>query len=123
MAKCWAAQFKDLLREGGYLFHFHTNWTDGEDSLAGYCVIARELGFKTLILLEHIRAIPSYDVHALLKSIPEHEKRYGVAIIPGFEAKILANGVIDLPGEIWPGIGALGIAEHTFPGDDCSLIH
>lgn len=113
--------FEKVIRKYTYLFHFHTNWTDGKNSLADYCVVAKKFGFKSLVLLEHIRRSPSYEVSALLQEVAEHEERYGIVIIPGLEAKVLPGGSLDLPEEALANIQVLGIAEHSFQGNSRCL--
>lgn len=115
-------QFEKALRAGEYLFHFHTNWTDGKSSLIDYCIAARRYRFKSLILLEHIRRIPSYDVRSLWRAVSVQQGYCNeMIIVPGLEAKVLPDGSVDLPEEMLSTIQVLGIAEHSFQGDSRAL--
>lgn len=107
--------------EGLYLFHIHTDWTDGESILADYCVAAKKQGFQKVILTEHIRRNSSYDFRAFLDHVKEQESTQDVQIIVGVEAKILPNGLLDIPEWILPEIEVLAIAEHSFNGDAIAM--
>lgn len=114
-------RFEKVLRRGRYLFHVHTDWTDGKSSLADYCVVAKKLGFQVLILTEHIRRECNYDFQALLELADEQRLIHGLEILVGVEAKILPHGVIDVPEHVLPEIEVLAIAEHSFQADASTL--
>jgi len=116
-------QFEQVIRRGRYLFHFHTNWTDGESTLADYCKAAKEVGFQSIILLEHVRKECSYDFLALLQIVEEQRAAYGIDILVGAEAKILPDGSLDISERVLSNIQVLGIAEHGFRGDVSTLVH
>jgi len=84
-------------------------------------VVAKNLGFQTLILTEHIRRKCSYDFQALLELAKEQRSVHGMEIIVGVEAKILPNGFVDVPEWVLPEIEILAIAEHAFQGDGFAL--
>lgn len=114
-------RFEEALRKGYYLFHLHTDWTDGESSVIDYCTAAKKLGFQTIIFTEHIRRKCSYDFQAFLRLAKEQQSIHGVEIMVGVEAKILSNGLVDIPEWILPDIEVLAIAEHAFQGDAFTL--
>jgi len=114
-------RFEKALQKGYYLFHLHTDWTDGKSSLADYCIAAKKLGFQTLILTEHIRRKCTYDFRAFLELAKEQQLILNVEIIVGVEAKILPNGFVDVPESVLREIDVLAIAEHSFEGDAYAL--
>jgi len=120
MAK-WLGRFEKMLRRGHYLFHVHTDWTDGKSSLADYCLSAKMMGFRSIVLTEHIRRKPSYDFRALLQLAREQQSIHGLEILVGVEAKVLPNGLVDVPEWILSEIDVLAIAEHSFQGDATTL--
>ena len=117
-----ADQFEQVIRSGRYLFHIHTNWTDGESTLADYCIAAKESGFQSIILLEHVRKECNYDFRAFLRLIEEQRAAHAIEILVGAEAKILPNGSLDVSEMILSSIQVLGIAEHSFQGDANKLV-
>lgn len=114
-------RFERALKRGSYLFHIHTDWTDGRSSLAEYCEAAKRLGFETIILVEHVRKKCSYDFDAFSKLAQQQELKHGVEIVLGVEAKVLPDGTIDVPDSVYSQIEVLGIAEHSFKGDASML--
>lgn len=114
-------RFDMALRRGSYLFHVHTDWTDGQSSLADYCLSAKRLGFKSVILTEHVRRKPTYDFRMFLGLAKEQQAVYNIPIIVGVEAKVLPEGTVDIPETILSEIEVLGIAEHSFDGDSRAL--
>lgn len=116
-----SGRFEQVVQEGHYLFHFHTSYTDGVSSLAEYCTVARKFGFRSLILAEHVRRECRYDFKALLRDIAECQETFGLPILAGVEAKVLPEGILDVPDALLSRIRVLGIAVHSFPGDVSQL--
>ncbi len=114
-------QFEHALRRGRYLFHVHTDWTDGKSSLADYCAAAREHGFQSVIIAEHIRRQCTYDFRAFLQLVEEERLACAMEIVVGVEAKVLPGGSLDISDEILTEIQVLAIAEHSFRGDAYTL--
>lgn len=114
-------RFEKILRKGRYLFHVHTDWTDGESSVADYCAVAKKLGFQTVVLTEHIRRECSYDFRAFSRFVEAQRLVHGLEIVVGVEAKILPNGFVDVPKWVLSEIEVLAIAEHSFQGDAFTL--
>jgi len=114
-------QFERVIRKGSYLFHIHTDWTDGKSSLADYCVAAKEIGFQSIIILEHVRRKCTYDFLAFNQMVEEQKTANAMEILVGAEAKILPDGTLDISELILSNIQVLGIAEHSFKGDAYSL--
>lgn len=115
-------RFEQVLRRGHYLFHLHTDWTDGQSSLYDYCIAAKRLGFQALVLTEHIRRECGYDFRGFLESANEQQSIHDMEILVGVEAKILPSGLVDVPEEILPEIEILAIAEHGFQEDALTLV-
>ncbi|MBM3298887.1 MAG: PHP domain-containing protein [Deltaproteobacteria bacterium] len=110
------ARFRRMLREGRYLFHFHTSLTDGYASLQDYCEAAKELGFKYVTLMEHVRRVNSYDFSALVREVARVRERFRpMEIFLGVEAKVLPGGLLDVSDEVLAKVDVLGIANHSFP--------
>ncbi len=106
---------------GRYLFHFHTVLTDGRLSVRDYFEYARKLGIERLVFLEHISRTPTYDVPRFAAAVEEHAEAFGVPALIGFEAKLLADGNLDIRDEDLSLADVLGIAEHGFPDDPAVL--
>lgn len=102
---------------GRYLFHLHTTYTDGQVPVRAYFDLAARAGLERLILLEHIRAAPRYDVDRFIAEVRGCEAACGVAALVGFEAKVLPGGALDISAAHLDAADVLGIAEHGFPAD------
>lgn len=102
---------------GRYLFHFHTQRTDGKLSLGDYFSFARANGIEQLILLEHIRTQPTYDVRELALDLRRLSREHHIPALLGFEVKLLPGGTLDIAPEHLSLASVIGIAEHGFPPD------
>jgi putative hydrolase len=107
---------------GRYLFHFHTRATDGRSDIEDYVACARAHGAERLILLEHIRRRPSYDVAAYNHRARAAAAGGGLELHLGFEAKLLPDGTLDITPEDAARAEVLGLAEHGFPEDLALLV-
>jgi hypothetical protein len=67
-----------------YLFHFHSNLTDGEIPLEDYFKFAKENKIK-LYFCEHLNNEPTFDVSSFIFDVQQLSKRYGVSYRMGFE--------------------------------------
>jgi len=86
-------------------FHCHTTYSDGKATIAEMARAAAELGFGAITITDH-SAAASYasglDLaqlraqHAEIAALVDPEVR----ILHGTEADILANGTVDVPGEL-----------------------
>jgi len=112
-----SAPLSDLF-SGSYLFHLHTNYTDGKASVEDYFSVAKRLKVSKLIFLEHIRKDPLYDVDAFVREVRVMSEREEVEAAVGFEAKILSSGELDIDSEHLALADVIGIAEHGFPNDE-----
>jgi len=109
-------QFEDILKKGLYVFHVHSNFTDGESSIKEYCDIVEKLGFKSLIITEHVNKELSYSFNKFMDVIEEQRLIHNIDILAGVETKVLEDGSLDMPGWILSMIDVLAIAEHSFNG-------
>lgn len=102
--------------EGKYLFHLHTDWTDGEVSIEDYFQFAKKAGVSQILFLEHIRYNPQYDVQKFVLKVRQMGGKYDVQTYVGFEAKIMLNGFLDCADEFFEMADIIGLAEHGFSG-------
>lgn len=110
--------FKEMLRQHPYLFHLHTNFTDGTSSIEDYCTFAMNNGYKYLIFTEHVRQVCTYDFTDLERTLEDARHRFpSLQISLGVEAKLLPNGTLDVSKEVLDRVDVLGIACHSFPSD------
>jgi DNA polymerase (family 10) len=86
-------------------FHCHTTYSDGKGSIAEMARAAAELGFEAITITDHSAAATyasGMDLaqlraqHAEIDALVEPEVR----VLRGTEADILADGDIDVPGEL-----------------------
>ena len=110
------ALFEDVLKKGFYVFHVHSDFTDGESSIQEYCDIVEKLGFKSLIITEHVNKKLKYSFNKFMDVIEEQRLNHDINILAGIETKVLADGSLDMPEWILSMIDVLAIAEHSFNG-------
>lgn len=95
---------KDLIQENDIqgIFHFHTRWSDGANTLEEMVEAALNLGYEYLGVSEHSRS--AFYAHGLdedrvleqKKEIERIQKKYPkVRIFHGIESDILADGSLD----------------------------
>ena len=110
-------KFKNLLK-GNYLFHMHTNYTDGKNTVGKYCSWASKNGIKSIVFTEHVRKKLSYDFFNLISDIEEAKQKFPTLDIwCGVESKILPSGELDIPEKILSEIQIICFAFHSFPND------
>ena len=51
-------------------FHIHTNYTDGQMTVAEIAKLVKERGLNSACISEHVRQNLSYDYDKLAKEIP-----------------------------------------------------
>jgi len=98
-------KFLKTVESDSYIFHIHTNFTDGTSSVKEYHDAFKNF---SLIFTEHIRKNPSYNWKAFIQEV----KKYGHLV--GFEAKILPKGDIDIPIDALEKIDVLAVAVHSY---------
>ncbi len=111
-------KFKILTSNDNYLFHIHTNYTDGLNSIDDYFCYASKNKFKTIVFTEHVRKKISYNFDDYCSEIRRIENKFeNVNAIVGVESKIFPDGSVDIPDSILPMIDLLCFACHSFPDD------
>jgi len=110
-------KFENLLKSR-YIFHLHTNYTDGLSSVEEYCLWASRNGYDAIVFTEHVRKKMSYDFYNFLLDIENARRKFpDMCVWVGAEAKILPCGELDIPDEILPKIEIICFACHSFPKD------
>jgi histidinol phosphatase-like PHP family hydrolase len=110
------AEFKKIISRGNYLFHLHTNYTDGISSIYDYFYYASQKGINCLIFMEHVRKNLAYDFLRFYSDVKNVEQKFkNVKAVIGCEAKITQEGTLDIPYWILKHIRIIGIACHSFP--------
>ncbi len=85
------------------VFHNHSTWSDGSDSLLGMAQKAEELGYKFISFNDHFgsvgitnplsrKSLPSY-----LKEMEKVRKKVGIRVFSGVEIDIQKDGTLGLP--------------------------
>ncbi len=111
-------KFKDLTSNDKYLFHLHTNHTDGLDNIEDYFCYASKKKVKTIVFTEHVKKNITYNFDDFYSEIKRIENKFEtVNAVVGVESKILPDGSIDIPDSIIPKIDLLCFACHSFPDD------
>lgn len=117
MRSAFLEEFKKTLKKK-YLFHLHTNYTDGVNTVHDYCQWAQQNGYEVVIFTEHVRKKLTYSFEDFLTDINEAKQNFpNLKILNGVEVKILPGGDLDLPKSILPNIQILCFACHSFPRD------
>lgn len=113
-------KFKSLLKTP-YLFHLHTNYTDGKSTVEDYCLWAEKHGHQTLFFTEHVRKKMDYNFSSFLKDIERARKKFKkLTIWVGIEVNILPDGELDVPEDL-SGIEVICFACHSFSKDRLAL--
>ena len=73
------------------IWHVHTNYTDGENSISEYCDAATKIGAKLICFTEHVSLDLSYNFNNYLSDINKARRKYGIIILGGVEVKILED--------------------------------
>ena len=122
VTKC-AEEFRETIHSNSYIFHVHTDFTDGTSSVSEYARFAYDKGFRYLVFVEHVSRELSYDFAKLISAIEDARQAFApLRIGLGIEAKILPGGTLDVSDDILSQIGLLGIACHSFPRDKALYI-
>ena len=110
-------RFKRMLA-GKYIFHLHTDYTDGYSSIHDYLEYASNHRLESVVFTEHVHLDLAYDFNAFCRELDKKKKMFPeLDVWLGIEAKILANGKLDVPPEVRERVDLLCIACHSFPPD------
>ena len=103
-------------------YHVHSTFSDDAvSSIADNIAAAARAGLSVIRLTDHVRVsttwVPEFVSAVAAQPVPE-----GLTVLTGVEAKILdASGTLDMPATL-PGIDAVVIADHQFPGAEGPLL-
>lgn len=101
-----------------YLSHVHTTYTDGINSVEDYCNWASDHNYDAVVFSEHVRKNLSYDFSRYIQDIDNVRQKFpSLEIWRGIEAKVLPDGLLDIPDDILHNIDVLFFACHAFSGD------
>ncbi len=110
--------FKSIAANGKYLFHFHTDYTDGSSKVEDYFEYASLRKYEAIIFTEHVRKHISYNFDDFLQEIQAVKRRFpDIKTFVGVEAKVLPGGGLDISAEILSRIQVICFACHSFPKD------
>ena len=71
-------------------FHVHTNYTDGENTVAKYCKKALQNNLKAIAFTEHVRKNLDYNFNEFVFDIEKAKEEISeLTILSGCEAKVL----------------------------------
>ncbi len=100
-------------------FHFHTTFSDGNDSLENMIIAANKLGFEYFIVCDHSKS--AFYANGLKEEnlIEQHNeinrisKKLNLPIFQGIESDILVNGDLDYSDEILKSLDFIVASVHS----------
>ncbi len=101
------------------VFHNHTNWTDGDDTLLEMAQKAGQMKLKFISFNDHYGAIGITNpldekrLAGYLKEIEKVREKVGIKVFSGVEIDILKNGTLPLPAEKLRKLDVVIAAVHT----------
>lgn len=101
------------------IFHLHSDWSDGNNSLLEMAQKAEALGMKFISFNDHysrlgiINPLNEKRLTAYLKEIDNLRKKVKIKILSGIEIDIQKNGSLDLPPEKLKQLDVVVAAIHT----------
>jgi DNA polymerase (family 10) len=105
--------------------HVHTEWSDGQDSIAAMAWAAKERGYQYLAITDHSagRGIAhGLDEERLRRQIAEikrlNQTLDGIRLLSGIEVDIRADGSLDLSHEVLAELDIVIAAVHSAMGQD-----
>jgi histidinol phosphatase-like PHP family hydrolase len=111
-------EFRKSLNTRNYLFHIHTNYTDGISDINNYFEYASQNNINVIIFTEHVRKKLKYDFDVFVNDIEKENKIFPkIETYIGCEAKLLPGGDLDIPISILTKIKVICFACHSFPQD------
>jgi putative hydrolase len=111
-------KYKEYFHTG--LWHIHTNFTDGENSIFEYCEYASINNIKLIGFTEHVRKELDYDFDDYIEQIKKARILFpNLIILIGCEAKVLdIEGNLDVSKEVYDKCDLVLGAFHSFPYED-----
>jgi len=85
-----------------YDSHVHTRFSDGKSTVDEIRIAAISRGLEYVVISDHVRKDIKYKYEDLLDEIESANKRGGVCLIPGAEAKVLSpDGELDISDNVF----------------------
>lgn len=110
-------EFKKILQNKRYLFHFHTTYTDGKIDIKDYFMWAKRNQVEVLIFCEHIRKETTYSLIDFEREVSFYSENYGIPYILGVETKLIPGGFLDINESDLEKVDLIGWGCHSFPKD------
>jgi len=116
--KNFSEEFNEMMKSGNYVFHIHTNYTDGISNVNAYFEYASQNNIDVIIFTEHVRKDLKYDFDTFVEDVREKNRKFPkIRSFVGCEAKLLPGGGLDIPINILSKINVISFACHSFPQD------
>jgi len=104
----------DLIEKG--IWHIHTDYTDGKNTVEDYAEKASELNIPLLCFTEHVRTQLDYDFHNYIQDINAVRRKYPhILSIAGIEVRALEGGSLDVSLETLRCAEYVIVSIHKFP--------
>ena len=98
MRKRWES-YKEHLETG--LWHVHTTYTDGKNTVFEFCQKAQEKGFGFIAFTEHVRKELTYSFDDFLSDVSSANDKFDIKAIAGCEASVLnERGELDVSEDV-----------------------
>ena len=98
----------------------HSNWTDGQNSIAEMATQAKKYGLEYIVVSDHTKYLAmtgGLDEAGLLKQREEidqvNKKLEGFTVLQGAEVNILKNGDLDVPDKALKSLDVASVAVHS----------
>ena len=111
---CWE-KYREFLWSGEW--HIHTSLADGKNLPIEYARAAAENQIPLIAFTEHVRKKMSYNYEMFCDLIKESKELFPqIVILRGIEAKILPDGTLDCPENIFSAADFKIASFHSFEG-------
>lgn len=100
-------------------FHFHTTFSDGNDSLENMVLVANKLGFDYFIVCDHSKSafyangLKEENLIEQKNEIVRISKKLNLHLLQGIESDILVNGELDYSDEILQNLDFVVASVHS----------
>jgi len=116
--KNFSEEFRKIVKYANYIFHIHTDYTDGISSVNDYFEYASQNNINVIIFTEHVRRNLRYDFDTFVEDVRDKNRGFTkIQTFIGCEAKLLPGGDLDIPINILSKINVICFACHSFPQD------
>lgn len=96
-------------------WHVHTDYSHGTSSVAECVSTAKDFGLSFVAITEHVRRAITYDYGDFVRTVADAASD-NLLVVPGCEAKVLADGTLDIPNEVLSLSQLNLMAFHAFNG-------